>query len=199
MSDPTPSAARHPDEQAITAILTKIADRVNHDLMRDQLRQLRALGYRVALDVVDGAVEFTIAPLLGGAVAMLTDIACKKAACPPDRPRKRFADSLGMYLEVTPAGGRYLRRKHCYGGVEKRLALGVYPEVTLAEARQGRDAARKLIAQNIDPSEHKREQKIAEQTANGNTFEAVAGGCGSSSGRATKYAAPRGVRDLAQA
>ena len=104
----------------------------------------------------------------------LTDLACRKATCPPDRPRKRLADSLGMYLEVTPAGGRYWRLKYRHGGVEKRLALGVYPEVTLAEARIARDAARKLIAQNIDPSAHKREERIAEQTATGNTFEAVA-------------------------
>jgi len=104
----------------------------------------------------------------------LTAIACKTATCPPDRPRKRLADSLGMYLEVTPAGGRYWRLKYRHGGVEKRLALGVYPEVTLAEARIARDAARKLIAQNIDPSAHKREERIAEQTATGNTFEAVA-------------------------
>jgi len=104
----------------------------------------------------------------------LTDVQCRKAACPPDRPRKRYSDAQGLYLEVTPAGGRYWRLKYRHGGKEKRLALGVYPEVTLAEARERRDEARKLLRDDLDPGAVKREQKIAQRAALGNTFEEVA-------------------------
>ena len=63
----------------------------------------------------------------------LTKIECDRAACPPGKPHARLADGLGMYLEVTAAGGKYWRMKYRHGGKEKRLALGVYPEVALAE------------------------------------------------------------------
>ena len=71
----------------------------------------------------------------------LTDTACKKAACPEGRSSIRLADEKSLYLEVTSAGGKYWRWKYRFGGKEKRLAFGVYPEVSLAQARVLRDEA----------------------------------------------------------
>jgi len=59
----------------------------------------------------------------------LTKIECDRATCPPGKPHVRLADGHGMYLEVTAAGGKYWRMKYRHAGKEKRLALGVYPEV----------------------------------------------------------------------
>lgn len=67
-----------------------------------------------------------------------------------DKPGKHF-DGAGLYLEVTPAGGRYWRLKYRHGGKEKRLALGVYPAVPLKLARERREAARALIQRGRDP------------------------------------------------
>lgn len=94
-------------------------------------------------------------------------------AKPKDKPYK-LSDEKGMYLEVTPAGGRYWRLKYRMHGKEKRLALGVYPEVSLAEARGARDEARKLIAQGLDPGVVRQEVKAARQLSAASSFEAVA-------------------------
>lgn len=75
----------------------------------------------------------------------LTDTACKKATCPPDKPRVRLTDERGLYLEVTPKG-KYFRLKYRFDDREKLLALGVYPDTSLAQAREARDQARKAIA-----------------------------------------------------
>jgi integrase len=91
----------------------------------------------------------------------LTDLAIRKAA-PGDKPRK-LADGGGMYLEIRPSGARYWRLKYRVNGTEKRLSLGVYPEVTLAQARVKRDAARALVAQGIDPSETRKAEKVRHQ------------------------------------
>lgn len=92
----------------------------------------------------------------------LTDVAIRKAQ-PADKPY-RLADGDGMYVEVHPNGGRYWRLKYRIAGREKRLALGVYPDVSLAEARRLRDEARKMIAAGDDPSEQRRVDK-AERVA----------------------------------
>lgn len=86
----------------------------------------------------------------------------------------RLADEKGMYLEVTPAGGRYWRLKYRFAGKEKLLALGVYPDVSLADARASRDSARALLAKGVDPSEAKKAAKRAETVAAANSFEAIA-------------------------
>lgn len=104
----------------------------------------------------------------------LTDPKCRNAKCPRDRGFVRLADGKGMYLEVRPTGGKYWRMKYRYGGKEKLLALGVFPEVSLKDARKRRDAARERLADGIDPSTERREQKIAKQAAAANSFEAVA-------------------------
>ena len=104
----------------------------------------------------------------------LTDTACKKATCPEGRPSVRLADEKALYLEVTAAGGKYWRWKYRHGGKEKRLALGVYPDVSLAQARQARDDARKALKDGTDPGQIKREAKLASAFDQANTFEAVA-------------------------
>lgn len=95
-----------------------------------------------------------------------------KAAKPRDKDYK-LSDEKGLFLLVTKAGKKYWRLKYRFAGKEKLLALGVYPETTLAEARRARDNARTLLAQGIDPSEEKKAQKAALLLASENSFEAV--------------------------
>ena len=94
-------------------------------------------------------------------------------AKPSDKTQK-MSDGGGLYLEVTPKGSKYWRQKYRFQGKEKRLAHGVYPDVSLKMARDRRDEARRLLAEGIDPSEHKKAKKEAEQEINLNTFEAIA-------------------------
>ena len=102
---------------------------------------------------------------------MLTDTTCKNAK-PEDKPYRK-ADEKGLYLDVRPNGSKYFRLKYRFGGKEKLLALGVYPETSLAQARAKRDEARKQLALGIDPGENRKAMKTA-QTANGETFEVIA-------------------------
>ena len=102
----------------------------------------------------------------------LTDTAVKKSK--PEIKSYRMADGDGMYLEVMPNGSKYWRLKYRFTGKEKRLALGVYPEVSLKDARERREAARKLLASGIDPSQAKQTQKRIDKVTASNTFEAVA-------------------------
>jgi integrase len=85
----------------------------------------------------------------------------------------KHTDGGGMYLLVK-AAGRYWRLDYRHGGKRKTLALGTYPEVSLAKARQKRDKARELLAEGIDPSAAKRAAKSAETVASANTFAALA-------------------------
>lgn len=86
----------------------------------------------------------------------------------------RLSDSGGLYLEVSPAGGKLWRLKYRFSGKEKRLALGKYPEVSLKDARDGRDAARRLLANGSDPSEARKAAKLAVLEHSAHTFEAIA-------------------------
>jgi integrase len=99
---------------------------------------------------------------------MLTDTAIK-AAKPRDKPYKLY-DERGLFMLLSPAGGRWWRLKYRVEGKEKLLSLGVYPDVTLKQARDRRDAARRQLADHIDPGATRR----AEKTADADTFEAVA-------------------------
>ena len=94
-------------------------------------------------------------------------------AKPKDKPYK-LADGGGLYLLVNPNGARYWRLKYRVAGKEKLLALGVYPDVTLADARAKRDEAKRGIAGGIDPSEAKREEKISRELNVRNTFQEIA-------------------------
>ena len=74
----------------------------------------------------------------------LTDTKIRNAK--PGKKPTRLFDERGLYLEVSPAGGKWWRLKYRFGGKEKRLSLGVYPDVTLKDARGRRDEARKLLS-----------------------------------------------------
>lgn len=99
----------------------------------------------------------------------LTNTECKNAK--PQEKKYRLYDGGGLYLEVVPNGSKYWRQKYRYLGKEKLLALGVYPEVSLAEAREARDKARKLLAQNTDPSAVKKHDRRVALINAQNTFE----------------------------
>lgn len=96
-------------------------------------------------------------------------------ALKPDCPKRRHFDEKGLYLELSPSGGKWWRLKFRFGGKEKLLSLGVYPEVGLAEARKRRDSVRALLAQGRDPSAERKAAKHAKRIAALNTLEAVAG------------------------
>src|SRR5687768_5546174 len=99
---------------------------------------------------------------------MLTDFAVRAA-----KPRERLykmSDGGGMYLLVSPRGGRWWRLKYRIDGLEKSLSLGVYPRVSLALARERREKAKDLIEAGIDPSA----QRQAEKRKRRASFESVA-------------------------
>ncbi len=88
-------------------------------------------------------------------------------------PGKHF-DGGGLYLHVMATGARYWRMKYRHGGKERLLAIGVFPEVSLAEARRRLDAARVLLRDGIDPATERRRAKIESAAAGRTTFQAVA-------------------------
>ncbi|EPK6501506.1 tyrosine-type recombinase/integrase [Klebsiella aerogenes] len=100
----------------------------------------------------------------------LTDIKVRTAK-PTDKQYK-LTDGNGMHLLVHPNGSRYWRLQYRFGGKQKMLALGVYPEVSLADARARRDEARKLLANGIDPGDKKKNDKVEQEEAR--TFEQLA-------------------------
>jgi hypothetical protein len=102
----------------------------------------------------------------------LSDVAVRSAK-PLQKPYK-LSDGNGLYLLVTPSGGRLWRVKYRVQGIEKKLSLGQYPAVSLAAARKARDAAREAMSTGQDPSIEKRRQKIAARLAIGTTFGDVA-------------------------
>ncbi|MFL9711872.1 tyrosine-type recombinase/integrase [Methylobacillus sp. Pita1] len=102
----------------------------------------------------------------------LNDIAVRKAK--PETKSYKMADGGGMYLEVMPNGSKYWRLKYRFNGKEKRLAFGVYPTVSLSMARDRLSEAKRLLAQNIDPSENRKAAKQSRQVNASNSFEIVA-------------------------
>lgn len=86
----------------------------------------------------------------------------------------RLTDEKGLYMEVTTKGQKYWRLKYRFGGKEKRLAIGVYPEVTLKQARLDRENARQLLREGIDPSANKKAMKSSTASDSLNSFAAVA-------------------------
>ncbi|WP_312758227.1 phage integrase central domain-containing protein [Pantoea brenneri] len=95
------------------------------------------------------------------------------AARPKDKPYK-LSDGGGLYLLIHPGGSRYWRLKYRIAGKEKLLALGVYPDVSLADARGKRDEAKRLLAAGEDPGEVKQAEKQAQRSAVTNSFEKLA-------------------------
>lgn len=102
----------------------------------------------------------------------LTDTTIRTAK-PGAKPTKLF-DERGLFLLVAPAGGKWWRLKYRFEGKEKLLSLGTYPDVSLREARDRRDEARKQIADGIDPSHSRKAQKSIRQGQTANSFELVA-------------------------
>lgn len=112
----------------------------------------------------------------------LTDTAIRTAK-PSSKPR-RIYDVDGLYLEIAPSGGKKWRLKYRVDGVdratgapkrvEKSLSLGLYPATGLKEAREKRDAARKLLAAGVDPGEQRKAEKAAGRERSANSFEVIA-------------------------
>ncbi|MBF0445652.1 MAG: DUF4102 domain-containing protein, partial [Magnetococcales bacterium] len=94
---------------------------------------------------------------------MLTDAKLKRLT-PGSKTVKHF-DGGGLFLEVPKSGNKRWRLKYRFGGKEKLLAIGVYPTITLKEARNKREAAKKLLAAGTDPATVKREEKRAVRMA----------------------------------
>ena len=104
---------------------------------------------------------------------MLTDTAIRKAKLAKGAKRERLFDGGGLYLELVPTGGKWWRLKYRFARKEKLLSLGVYPEVSLADARTKRDDARKLLRDGVDPSIRRKLEKAARIDAGTNTFEII--------------------------
>ena len=102
----------------------------------------------------------------------LTDTAIRNAK-PKEKPYK-VTDAQGLYLLVNPRGSKLWRVKYRMNGVERKLALGSYPEITLAEARAARDAARRQLAHAVDPNVAKRQARIEASIRASNSFAVVA-------------------------
>ena len=102
----------------------------------------------------------------------LTDAKIRNA-----KPRKKIFklyDTGGLHLEVSPAGGRWWRLKYRFGGKSKRISLGVYPDVSLKDARERRDAERRILASGVDPSAARKQEKLTQAERDAHTFQKVA-------------------------
>src|SRR5271167_5115156 len=86
----------------------------------------------------------------------------------------RLFDGRGLYLEIAPTGSKWWRFKYRFAGKERRISLGVYPDVPLAAAREKREEARRQVAAGIDPGEQRKAAKVALIESTENTFEAIA-------------------------
>jgi integrase len=102
----------------------------------------------------------------------LTDTTIRNAK-PGEKPAKIF-DERGLFLLVTPTGGKWWRLRYKFDGKEKLLSLGTYPDTSLKDARTRRDDARKLLADGVDPGENRKAVKAARQVRAANSFEVVA-------------------------
>ncbi len=94
-------------------------------------------------------------------------------AKPMGKPYK-LSDERGLYLLVTPKGQRYWRFKYRFDGKEKALAFGVYPDVSLADAREKRDAARKVVAAGHDPAAQRKQEEAEKRARQEETFSVIA-------------------------
>jgi integrase len=92
----------------------------------------------------------------------------------PDKKPFKISDAGGLYLLVKPNGAKLWRWKYRIAGKENHFAIGEYSRVSLGEAREARDAARKLVKQGIHPAHNRQAQRLAQVAENANTFEAVA-------------------------
>lgn len=102
----------------------------------------------------------------------LTDTALRNAK-PGEKPYT-LTDGRGLSISIQPAGGKWWRLRYRFDGRAKMLSLGIYPDVSLKDARERRDTARKLVADGIDPGEHRKATKAAKEERAANSFEVVA-------------------------
>ncbi|PCI52964.1 MAG: integrase [Alphaproteobacteria bacterium] len=102
----------------------------------------------------------------------LNNIICNNAK-PKEKSYKLF-DGQGLYIEIMPTGGKLWRLKYRYGGKEKRISLGAYPEISIMDAREKKDGARKLLSEGFDPSVERKDKKARIIEDNDNTFEKIA-------------------------
>lgn len=102
----------------------------------------------------------------------LSDFAIRNAK--PGETTYVMADGEGMFLEITPSGGKWWRFKYRFGGKHKRMSLGTYPATGLKEAREKRKQARGLLANGVDPASQRKEQRSAADTLWRNTFAGIA-------------------------
>lgn len=102
----------------------------------------------------------------------LTDVAIRTAK-PAAKPYK-LSDAGGLYIEITPKGGKWWRYKYRFNGKENRLSLGTYPDTGLKEARAKHAEARKLLAEGIAPSANRKAEKASRLGSDANSFEVVA-------------------------
>lgn len=102
----------------------------------------------------------------------LTVVQVKNAK--PREKAYKMADERGLYLLINPNGSKLWKLKYRFTGIEKKLSLGKFPDVTLSDAREARDKARKELANNIDPGILKNSIKRSKQLATENSFEAIA-------------------------
>jgi hypothetical protein len=102
----------------------------------------------------------------------VADINIKRAK--PDEKIRKLADSGGLYIQIMPTGGKLWRYDYRFSGKRKTLALGKYPDVSLQEARDRHQEARKQLSQGVDPSATKHAQKTAGKERAGNSFEVIA-------------------------
>lgn len=110
----------------------------------------------------------------GSLSTVLTDKQCKNASCAPDKLRARLTDGGGLYLEVSPKGSKRWFWKLYAGGKETRMALGSYPEVSLADARRARDAARLAKDAGVNPIQKRKTERLRAIAAAGTSFREVA-------------------------
>ncbi len=104
----------------------------------------------------------------------LTDTFLRAAKHSGKDGNDKHADTLGLYMAITPSGGKLWRFDYRFAGKRKTLALGTYPAVSLVKTRKARDAAREQLAEGDDPAATKRATRAAQKVAAANTFEAVA-------------------------
>lgn len=102
----------------------------------------------------------------------LTDTQIKNAQ-PKEKPY-RLSDSMGLYIEIQPNGSKYWRLKYRFSAKEKRLAIGVYPRVSLKDARKACGRAKDLLDQGIDPSQAKKDKKLVQARSQANSLELIA-------------------------
>jgi integrase len=105
---------------------------------------------------------------------MLTIVECKNAKCPPDLKQKKFYDTGGLFLLVTPNGSKRWQWKYRIRGKEKLFSFGSYPEITLSQARSARDAQKQIKDGGKDPSMVRKQAQLKVSFLDSDTFKAIA-------------------------